>query len=154
MLKDRHDASMKDLLVQHKKLQDEYDKVKKNNSQTEEKLRKEYKKSSDNLNSNVLSYDQDVTNQTIDNTKTKRDYDDTMADLNQIKEEYNMRLEEKRKRDEIAAIMQKKNEEQQAKMDRLERASEYIQAHWKGMLARKEADKARKKGKKGKKKQK
>ena len=34
-----------------------------------------------------------------------------MADLNQIKEEYDMRLEEKKKRDEIAAIMQKKNDQ-------------------------------------------
>ena len=62
-----------------------------------------------------------------------------------------MRLEEKRKRDEIAAIMQKKSEEQNAIMGRLERASEYIQAHWRGLLARKEMDKVRKKKKKGKK---
>jgi len=49
-----------------------------------------------------------------------------MADLNQIKEEYEMRLEEKKKRDQIAAIMQKKNDDQKAKMDKLERACEFI----------------------------
>jgi hypothetical protein len=36
-------------------------------------------------------------------------------------------------------------------MQRLERASEYIQAHWRGLLARKDMEKARK-GKKKKKK--
>lgn len=70
-----------------------------------------------------------------------------------MKEEFNMLLQEKRKRDEIAAIMQKKKDEQNAKMDKLIRASEYIQAHWRGMLERKIAEKARK-GKKKKKKKK
>jgi len=64
-----------------------------------------------------------------------------------------MRLEEKRKRDEIAAIMQSKNDEQSAQLEKLERASEFIQAHWRGLLARKEMEKVRKK-KKGKKKKK
>ena len=64
-----------------------------------------------------------------------------------------MRIEEKKKRDQIAAIMKKKTDEQQAQMDRLVRASEYIQAHWRGLLARKDAEKARK-GKKKKKKKK
>ncbi len=47
----------------------------------------------------------------MDNQKTQAEYEDCVADLNQIKEEYEMRLEEKKKRDEIAAIMQKKNDE-------------------------------------------
>lgn len=64
-----------------------------------------------------------------------------------------MRLEEKRKRDEIAAIMQKKNDEQNEKMDKLERACEFIQAHWRGLLEQRIMEKARKK-KKGKRKKK
>ena len=76
-----------------------------------------------------------------------------MADLKAIKEDYDMRVEEKRKRDEIAAIMRHKNDVQNEKMQRLERATEFIQAHWKGMIARKESDKLRK-GKKKKKKKK
>jgi len=39
------------------------------------------------------------------------EYEDTMADLRTIKEDYDMRVEEKRKRDEVAAIMQRKNDE-------------------------------------------
>lgn len=63
-------------------------------------------------------------------------------------------LEEKRKRDETAAIMQRKKDEQNAKMGKLIKASEYIQAHWRGLLERKIMEKQRKKkkGKKGKKK--
>ena len=62
-----------------------------------------------------------------------------------------MRVEEKKKRDQIAAIMQKKTVEQQVQMNKLVRASEYLQAHYRGLLARKDAEKARK-GKKKKKK--
>jgi hypothetical protein len=63
-----------------------------------------------------------------------------------------MRLEEKRKRDEIALIMQKKNDMQNEKMDKLERACEFIQAHWKGLQEQRIMEKARKKKKKKKKK--
>lgn len=69
----------------------------------------------------------------------------------ELREEYKLRLQERKKRDEIAAIMEKKNAEQNAKIEKLSRASEFIQAHWRGMLARKEMEKARK-GKKKKKK--
>lgn len=96
-------------------------------------------------------YDREVNQHTVDNQKTQNEYDDTYADLLQLKEEYSMRLQEKKKRDEIAAIMQKKNDEQNAQKEKLVRASEFIQAHWRGLLARKEMEKARK-GKKKKKK--
>jgi predicted Fe-S protein YdhL (DUF1289 family) len=50
-----------------------------------------------------------------------------------MKDSLAMLQEEKRKRDEIAAIMKAKNDEQQAIMDKMIRASEFIQAHWRGM---------------------
>lgn len=72
-----------------------------------------------------------------------------------MKESYSMLLDEKRKRDEIAAIMKKKNDEQNATMDKLVKASEFIQAHWRGMQERRLMEKAMKgKRKKGKKKKK
>lgn len=123
------------------------------NKKEEEELRKEYKKATNEYIANMGSYDLDVNNQTIDNQKCQAEYEDTAADLAQIKEEYSMRLEEKKKRDQIAAIMQKKTDEQKAQMNKLVRAAEYLQAHWRGLQARKEAEKARK-GKKKKKKKK
>ena len=62
-------------------------------------------------------------------------------------------MEEKRKRDEIENMMQKKSDEMNAKRVMLEKASIYLQAHWKGLIARREAEKLRK-GKKKKKKRK
>jgi hypothetical protein len=46
-----------------------------------------------------------------ENKKIEGDYEDTANDLREIESELNQRLEERRKRDEIAAIMQKKKDE-------------------------------------------
>ena len=92
----------------------------------ETNMRKEFKKASNDLISFTQQYDVDITNYTIDNQKSMAEYDDTLADLKAIKEDYDMRVEEKRKRDEIAAIMQLKNDMQKAKMEKLERATEYM----------------------------
>ena len=46
--------------------------------------------------------------------------------------------------------MQRKSDEQNEQMEKLERASAYIQAHWRGLISRKEMEKVRKKKKKGK----
>jgi hypothetical protein len=45
-------------------------------------------------------------------------------------------------------MIEKKEEEQRKKMELLTRGAEWIQAHWRGLLARREGEKARKKGKK------
>jgi len=115
-------------------------------------LRKEFKKASNDYLNSIQVYDADIGNQTLDNHKTQGELDDTLGELATIKEEYEIRLEEKKKRDEIALIMQKKNDDQNEKMDRLERACEFIQAHWRGLLEQRIMEKARKKKKKKKKK--
>jgi len=55
-------------------------------------------------------------------------------ELKTIKEEYELLVEEKKKRDIIALIMKKKNDLQNEKLDKLERATEFIQAHWRGLI--------------------
>jgi hypothetical protein len=83
----------------------------KENGQSELELSKHYKKAFNEFEQNMDGYDREVNQHTVDNQKTQNEYDDTYADLLQLKEEYSMRLQEKKKRDEIAAIMQKKNDE-------------------------------------------
>jgi hypothetical protein len=76
-----------------------------------ELLQKQYKKVFNEYQSNMEAYDRELNQNTIDNQKTQSEYDDTYSDLLELKEEYKLRLQEKKKRDEIAAIMQKKNDE-------------------------------------------
>lgn len=122
-----------------------------NKKEEEELLQKAYKKVFNEYQSNMEAYDREVAQNTMDIQKTQIEYDDTYSDLLELKEEFKLRLQEKKKRDEIAAIMKKKNDDQNEKKDRLSKASEFIQAHWRGLLARKDMEKARK-GKKKKKK--
>ena len=74
----------------------------------------------------------------------QEEYEGTLTDLSNMKDALAMMQEEKRKRDEIAAIMKQKNDMQQAAMDKLIRASEFIQAHWRGMQERKLMEKSMK----------
>lgn len=93
-----------------------------------------------------------------DQNKTKdlvqKEYEEAAENLNQVKEQWSERLEERRKRDELQAIIDKKKAEQDKQQDQLSKAAEWVQAHWRGRLARLEMEKARKKGRKGKKKKK
>lgn len=100
-----------------------------------------------------FQHDQEITSAEASRNKSQADYDDTATDLNVAKEQYDMLKEEARKREEVAQILEKKNKEFTEKMDKLSKATAFIQAHYMGMQARKERDKAMKgkRKKKGKK---
>jgi hypothetical protein len=98
------------------------------------------------------TYDTDVDIQKIEYQKLHNDYSDAQKELEYQQESYKVRMEEKKKRDEMDTLMKRKSDEQNAQRVKLEKASEYIQAHWKGLVARRESEKLRKKGKKKKKK--
>ena len=106
------------------------------------------------LDAGYFQHDNEITAAENGLQKNIEEYQDTAADLKMVQSEFDMLREEKRKRDEIAAMLEKKNKEFTDKMDKISKASAFIQAHWMGMVARKERDKAMKgkRKKKGKKK--
>jgi len=70
--------------------------------------------------------------------------------LKQIQESYEERLEEKRKRENLKAIMDKKEAEQRKKIATLNKAAQFLQAHYRGMVARRDMERAKKNKKGGK----
>lgn len=130
------------------------DEEEKKNAGQEKEDRKAFVKVFQDYHNNMDQYDKEQFATVAENKKIEGDYEDTANDLREIDAELAQRLEERRKRDEIDLIMQKKKDEQNEKMEKLSRACEWIQAHWRGMMARKEAAKAIGKGKKKKKKKK
>lgn len=60
---------------------------------------------------NMDQYDKEQFGTVAENKKIEGDYEDTANDLKEIEAELNQRLEERRKRDEITAIMQMKKDE-------------------------------------------
>ena len=119
------------------------------NKKQEENLRKAYKTAHFEYQANMEGYDHELKQHSKGNKIAREEYDGTRTDLHNMKESLAMLTEEKRKRDEIATIMKSKNDEQQAVMDKMIRASEFIQAHWRGMQERKLMEKSMK-GKKKK----
>ena len=100
------------------------------------------------------SYDTEMSEKTKEKNEAEADCQDAEYQLSQIREQYAERLEERRKREALKAIMDKKEAEQRKKMDTLNKAAQFLQAHYRGMLARREMERARKgkKGRKGRKK--
>lgn len=152
-LKQEHQEKIDALTKERDKLNKQLADMEKSNKTEENAMRARYVTRQNELVTNVTTYDGEI--QTAEETKAKMetDYKDSAHDLQMFKDEYELLREEARKREEIAAILAAKEAEFTEKMRKLEQASEYIQAHWQGMLARKERDKAMK-GKKKKKKKK
>ena len=129
------------------------DELEKSNAASEKEDRKAFVKTFQDYHNNMIAYDQEMFSNVAENQKYTNEYEDTLHELKEIESEYNQRLIERKKRDEINEIMEAKKRQQNEKIEKLSRACEWVQAHWRGMLARKEMEKARK-GKKKKKKKK
>ena len=124
-------------------------KLKEANRKQEENLRKAYKTTHNEFESNMETYDMELKQHTKSNKIATEECDGALEELTQMKNSLEMLQEEKRKREEIAAIMKMKADEQQAVIDKMVRASEFIQAHWRGMQERRIMEKSMK-GKKKK----
>ena len=72
--------------------------------------------------------------------QAKKEHEEYASQLEGLQEEYRQRLDEKRKRDLVKAMVKKMQDEVDRKNDQENRAAEWIQAHWLGMLERKAAE--------------
>jgi hypothetical protein len=150
-LKTQHADQMAALKKKIETLETNLSQLKLKNKTDETKLREEYKKADRLYSENLNTYDADMRDRTRQKETMQQEFDQVHHELTLIQDEYKQRIEERKKREEILAIMKKKNEEQLRQMNLLKRAAEWMQAHWLGLLARREMEKARK-GKKKKKK--
>lgn len=76
-------------------------------------------------------------------------YMDTEHTRESFEEQWRERVQERNQREALKAIMDKKEAEQRKQRDTLNKAAQFLQAHYRGMIARREMERARK-GKKGK----
>ncbi|CDW86748.1 iq domain-containing protein d [Stylonychia lemnae] len=152
-LKKTHDETVDRLKKSIANFENQLAELKKQNKTDEQKLREDYKRADRVYTDNLQSYDTEMKQQSKAKEQTQEQFDQVHHELLIISEEYKQRFEERKKREEILTIMKRKNEEQQKQMNLLHRAADWVQAHWRGLLARREMEKARK-GKKKKKKKK
>lgn len=84
---------------------------------------------------------------------TEAEYNDHAYQLQQVKEQWQEREDENKKREQLEQIMEQKKKEKEKHEKMLNAAAEFLQAHYRGMIARREMDKQMrsKKGRKGRK---
>jgi len=153
-MKQRHDAKMKELKEEIMRLNDDLAGVKSENSLAERTLLTQYDGADKQYTEALNSYDTEMSEKTKEKNEAENDCQDAEYQLSQIRDQWTERVEEKRKREALKAIMDKKEAEQRKKLDTINKAAQFLQAHYRGMVARRDMDKARKgkKGRKGRKK--
>ena len=77
-------------------------------------------------------------------------FEDEDNELQKAKAQWEERLVEREKREKLDKIIKEKEEEMAKRQKTLDKAAQFLQAHWRGLMARRDQDKARK-GKKGRK---
>ena len=127
----------------------EYTSLKGGNQTTEKTLLTNYDNADKQYTEALESYDQDMRDKNKERDETQADLEDQLQQLAQIKEQWAERQEEKRRREDLDEIIKRKEEYHRKQQDTLNKAAQFLQAHYRGMLARREMDRARK-GKKGK----
>lgn len=130
-------------------LQGSLNAVKQQNNAAEKLLLGQYDGADKQYTEALESYDQDMRDKNKERDETRADLEDQEDQLRQIREQWAERREEARKRENLQAILDKKKEIQRKETDTLNQAAKFLQAHYRGMLARREQERSRK-GKKGK----
>ena len=152
-LKTRHDSQVTKLTKEISTFKEQLTNLRGANKLQEDKMRQEFLKFERQYIDKLDEYDKDMEDHSRDKHKVQAEFDEVHNELLQIQDEYKQRLEEKKKRDEEFKRMEAKRHNQQKELDLLNRSAEWMQAHWKGLITRREMEKARK-GKKKKKKKK
>lgn len=152
-LEKRHKERVDALSKRINELDSTLNQVKLKNKTEETKMREEFKKADRLYSENLANYDAEMKDQTKSKEQALDQFEQIHQELVLVEDDYKSRLDDRKQREEILTLMKKKNDEQEKQMNLLHRASDWVQAHWRGLLARREMERARK-GKKKKKKKK
>ena len=151
---ERNKKKVHELQTRIAALNDELKGAKMSHQQEEKALTDKYDLADKAYTEALETYDNEMRDHNKQKDIVMKEFEDASENLRQVKEQWAERIEERRKRDELQAIIDKKKAEQDKQTQQLNKAAEWVQAHWRGRLARLEMEKARKKGRKGKKKKK
>ncbi|CAI2372692.1 unnamed protein product [Moneuplotes crassus] len=155
--KKQHDKKMKELKEKRDQLQNIYttelaNLTKKEDPENEEKLRKDFDRAENNCRDSILNYDKDMEKNHESLNNLKEQYSKVQEELALVENLYRGKLEEKRRKEEEIMKKQKLEQERDQQIGMLDKAAEWIQAHYRGLITRRAYNKKGKKGRKGKKK--
>ena len=143
-----HIDFMKKLNAKYDTLSEKLFKLRSENSKDEQKLRTEFERAETVLESNIEQYDQEMHDKHDALSKIREDYSKVQEELDIVENLYRGKMEEKKRKLDEEERMKKKQQERDEAMKVLNKAAEWVQAHYRGLVTRR----ALRKGKKGKKK--
>jgi len=146
-----HKHRMKELTEKRNKLMDNLKLIKGENAKEEEKLRKEFERAENNCRDSIRSYDKDMEKNHESLNNLKEQYSKVREELAIVENLYRGKLEEKQRKQEEEMKRKKLEQERAQQMTMLDKAAEWIQAHYRGLITRRAYNKKGKKGKKKKK---
>jgi DNA repair exonuclease SbcCD ATPase subunit len=149
-LREAHEERKNQLRAEIDRLEQELKATKKLNGDEESALVGKYEIAEKGYKDTLETYDQDMRENIKQKDNAQKAYDEEFAHLKSVREQWEERQEENRKREALQKIIDERKRVQQKKLDTLNKAAQFLQAHWRGMMQRKEQEKARK-GKKGRK---
>lgn len=111
-LENQHKEEVKELKKKIDVTEANLNMVKQKNKTDEMKLRDEYRKNDRLYGENINSYDIEMRDKMRQKEAMQQEFNQVNTQLTMIQDEHKQRIEERKKREEILAIMKKKNDEQ------------------------------------------
>ena len=145
-----HQERKKQLLEEIASLESQHKEIKGRNMVDEKNLNDKFELAEKGYKDALETYDADMREYVKNKETAQKQYDEDFAHLKSVREQWEERLEENRKRNELQKIIDDRKEKQQKVLNTLHQAAQFLQAHWRGLGSRREMEKARK-GKKGRK---
>lgn len=111
-LENQHKEEVKELKKKIDVTEANLNMVKQKNKTDEMKLRDEYRKNDRLYGENINAYDIEMRDKMRQKEAMTQEFNQVNTQLTMIQDEHKQRIEERKKREEILAIMKKKNDEQ------------------------------------------
>lgn len=111
-LENQHKEEVKELKKKIDVTEANLNMVKMKNKTDEMKLRDEYRKNDRLYGENINAYDIEMRDKMRQKEAMQQEFNQVNTQLTMIQDEHKQRIEERKKREEILAIMKKKNDEQ------------------------------------------
>ena len=111
-LENQHKDEVKELKKKIDVTEANLNMVKQKNKTDEMKLRDEYRKNDRLYGENINAYDIEMRDKMRQKEAMTQEFNQVNTQLTMIQDEHKQRIEERKKREEILAIMKKKNDEQ------------------------------------------
>jgi chromosome segregation ATPase len=129
-----HEDNVKNLNATILKMKDDLTKLKTENEKSETGLLKDFQRAENTLEEKLIEYDNEMNDKTDGLNKISENYNKVKEELNIVQNLYNGIMEEKIRKDVEEAKIKERDAKQAVAMKRLNKAAEWVQAHWKGLL--------------------